>query len=94
MDPTTIKLPDGLKRRIASLVEGSGKSVHAFLVSAIERATHEAELRQKFVARAVASRREFARTRKAYDVDEVHAALSAQIAGKKPRRPRARSWPK
>jgi predicted transcriptional regulator len=94
MHPTTVKLPDGLKKRIATVAKARGKSMHSFLVEAIERATDEAELRQEFVARALASRAEVARTRKLYGADEVHAYILARASGKKARRPKARSWPR
>lgn len=39
---TSLKLPDVLKKRIAALVEGSGRSAHAFMVEAIARETERA----------------------------------------------------
>jgi predicted transcriptional regulator len=39
MSATTIKLPPELKDRIAAVVEGTGKSAHAFMVEAIEHQT-------------------------------------------------------
>ncbi len=40
-----LDLPIELKRRIASLVRGTGKTPHAFMVEAIEAKTRQAELR-------------------------------------------------
>jgi hypothetical protein len=37
MSVTSLKLPDELKKRIAALVAGSGRSAHAFMVEAIAR---------------------------------------------------------
>jgi hypothetical protein len=48
--------------------------------------------RAGFVAEARAAREKMLRTGKGYDADEVHAYLKARIAGKKPTRPKARSW--
>ena len=42
MSVTSLKLPDALKKRIAALVEGSGRSAHAFMVEAIARETERA----------------------------------------------------
>ena len=36
-NPTTIKLPDKLKERIAPLADAAGKTPHAWMVEALER---------------------------------------------------------
>ena len=92
MQPTTIKLPKELKQRIGKLIEGSGQSMHAFLLEAIERRTEEAERRRKFVETAVDAREEMERSRKGYPAHEVHAYLRARVAGRKAARPRAKPW--
>jgi len=52
------------------------------------------ELKQRagFVAEARAAREQMLKTGKGYDAAEVHAWLKACIAGKKPAKPKARSW--
>jgi len=52
------------------------------------------ELKQRaaFVAEAQATRERMLKTGKGYDAGEVHAWLMARIAGKKPAKPKARSW--
>jgi predicted transcriptional regulator len=92
MVPTTIKLPDELKERIGHLVEGSGQTMHAFLLEAIELRTAQAERRQRFVQAAVEAREEMSRTGKGFPADKVHAYVRARAAGKKIARPRARAW--
>jgi len=92
MQPTTLKLPDALKKRVVALAKGQGKSVHAYLIDAIEQQTRYAENRREFVAEALAARDEMDRTGLGYDGGEVHAYLRARLAGKKARRPRLRSW--
>ena len=56
--PTTLKLPDELKHRIAPLAEAAGKSPHAWMVEAIERQTALAETRADFMRAAEQSARE------------------------------------
>lgn len=94
MGTTTLKLPDELKERIAEVVDGTGKSAHAFMVEAIEEQTRRAEQRKQFVNDALAADREFTRTGKAYALEDVRKYLLARLAGKPSRRPRARRWRK
>jgi predicted transcriptional regulator len=94
MGTTTLKLPTELKERVASVVDGTGKSAHAFMVEAIEQQTRLAEQRKQFVDAALAADREFARTRKGYALEDVAKYLLARAAGKRVRRPRPKRWPK
>ena len=92
MPATTIKLPADLKERIATLIQGTGQSMHAFLLEAVERQARLAERRQRFVADALAARAESLRTGTGFDAAQVHDYVRARLAGKKATRPRARSW--
>jgi len=92
MTTTTIKLPPELKRRVASLVRGTDKSAHAFMVEAIAKEAERAELRRKFIADAVSSLQHAERTGLAYDAKDVHAYFAARAAGKPARRPRPKRW--
>jgi predicted DNA-binding protein len=92
MPPTTIKLPAELKERIASLIQGTGMSMHAFLLEAIEQQAQLAERRQHFVADALAARAESLRTGTGYAAAQVHAYARARAGGGKATRPKARSW--
>jgi predicted transcriptional regulator len=92
MSTTSLKLSDELKQRAVAAAQKQGVSPHAFMVQAIEQAAASAERRAAFVAEAQASRQRMLRTGKGYDADEVHAYLKARIAGRKPARPKARSW--
>ena len=94
MSTTTLKLPEELKERIADVVDGTGKSAHAFMVEAIEEQTRRAEQRKQFVHEALAADREFARTGKGYALEEVRTYLLARAAGKRARKPRLKRWPK
>ena len=58
MATISLKLPDDLKRRIAQLVSGSGRTAHSFMVEAIEQAALREELRRRFGEDADLSERE------------------------------------
>lgn len=90
----TLKLPPELKDRVASVVKGTDKSAHAFMVGAIEQQTTLAEKRKAFIAEAVAARHEFERTGKGYALEDVRRYFAARIAGKRARRPRLKRWRK
>jgi predicted transcriptional regulator len=90
----TLKLPPELKDRVASVVKGTEKSAHAFMVEAIEQQTTLAEKRKAFIAEAVAARQEFERTGKGYALEDVRKYFAARIAGKPARRPRLKRWRK
>ena len=92
MGATTLKLPPELKDRVKAVAEGTGKSPHAFMVEAIEQQTALAEKRREFVAAALAARRNFMRTGKAYALEDVRKYLAARIAGKPARKPRLKRW--
>src|SRR2546422_3644011 len=74
---TTLKLPPQLKDRVASVIEGTGKSAHAFMVEAIEEQTALAERRKAFVSAAVSARRDFRRTRKGYALEDARREVPA-----------------
>jgi predicted transcriptional regulator len=58
MATISLKLPDDLKRRIAQLVRGSGRTAHSFMVEAIEQAALREELRRRFGEETALSERE------------------------------------
>lgn len=89
---TTLKLPAELKERVASIVEGTGKSPHAFMVEAIEQQTRLAERRKQFVADALAAREHAMKTGKAYRLEDVERYYAARLAGRPAKRPRLKRW--
>jgi predicted DNA-binding protein len=93
MSVTSLKLPSQLKERVQSLVTGTGRTAHAFIVEAIERAAQAEELRRRFGEEAAAER-ETLKSGKAYDAREVFPYLEARSRGKRISRPRAASWRK
>lgn len=88
----TLKLPPELKDRVASVVKGSDKTAHAFMVEAIEQQTSLAEKRKAFVAEALRRSREFQRTGKAYALEDVREYFAARRAGRRARKPRLKRW--
>jgi predicted transcriptional regulator len=92
MATTTLKLPPALKERVATVVEGTGKSPHAFMVEAIEQQTRLAEQRRAFVADAVKAREHARATGKAYALGDVERYFAAKLAGKPAKRPRLKRW--
>ena len=92
MAVTTIKLPDELKERIADVVRDTGKSVHAFMLDAIEQQTRLAELRRHFVADALAAEADALKSGLGFSAADVHAYIEALAKGRKARRPRAKQW--
>jgi predicted transcriptional regulator len=94
MPVTSLKLSDQLKERVQSLVTGTGRTAHAFMIEAIERAAQAEELRRRFGEEAAAAERETLKSGKAYDAREVFSYLEARSRGKRVSRPRAASWRK
>lgn len=92
MPSTTLKLPEALKRRIARVIEGTDTTMHAFLLSAAERAAAAAERRAAFVQSALRAREEVATSRRGYSPDELEAWTRKRLAGTGRRRPGARRW--
>lgn len=89
---TTLKLPPDLKRRVASVVRGTDKSPHAFMVEAISSETQRAELRRKFIQDALAAKVEMDRDGLGYELADVKSYFDARVAGKRARRPRLKRW--
>jgi len=92
MGTTTLKLPDELKERVADVVDGTGKSAHAFMVEAIVQQTRLAEQRKSFVADALKAREHALRTGKGYALEDVKRYYTARLSGKQAKRPRLKRW--
>jgi predicted transcriptional regulator len=92
MPTTSLKLSEDLKHRAVAAAEKKGVSPHAFMVNAIEQAATAAERRASFVGEALAAREQMLSSGKGYDAREVHDYLTARISGKRPAKPKAKSW--
>ena len=88
--PTTLKLPDELKDRIARLAKAAGITPHAFMVQALGAQAELAERRREFVEAALAAEEEVASCGLVYDADEVFSYLRDKAAGETAERPAPR----
>ena len=79
---TTLKLSEELKARIALSAQASGKSPHAFMLEALEAQARLAEMRQSFIADAVASGVEVDAGGALYAMEDVQAYILARTSGK------------
>jgi len=83
-----LKLPPSLKKRIAPLAKSAGKSPHAWMVAALERATEREELHEQFIEDSLAAAADIDAGGPVYAGEEVHAYIIAKAAGRKVRRPK------
>jgi len=88
--PTTVRLDEDLKARVAAVAERVGKTPHGFIVDAIAQATEAAELESDF--HQVAARRlaRILATGEGVPLEEAMDHLLARARGEKQRRPKAR----
>jgi predicted transcriptional regulator len=92
MAATSLKLPEGLKRRIERLAGAANKTPHAFMVDVLSREADRAELRERFAEDAAVSEKESMESGKAVPLGIAFDYLESRVAGKSVRRPRARAW--
>jgi predicted transcriptional regulator len=85
---TSLKLPEDLKDRIASLAHGVAQTPHAYMVEAIAEKVGRDEKRQEFIASARESVAQFKRTGIAYALEDVEPYILKRAAGKKSARPK------
>jgi predicted transcriptional regulator len=91
---TSLKLPGELKVRVDKLAARTGKTTHAFLLAVIEEQIARSELAEKFLRDAIAADVKMQASGKGYMAEDVHAYVTAKVAGKKARKPRLKSWRK
>ena len=92
--PTTLKLPEALKRRVTAAARAADKSPHAFMLEAIERQTRLDEERRAFVADALTARAEAVESGHGFAAADVHCYIAARVRGKTVKPPKARAWHK
>jgi predicted transcriptional regulator len=90
--PTSLKLPKELKSRIDRLALKSGKSTHAFVLSALEDYVSRSELAEQFLEDSIAADERMQGSGLGYDAADVHAYVTARVQGKRTRSPRAKRW--
>ena len=81
--PTTIKLPEALKQRIAPLAESAGKTAHAWMVEALDRQAGLAEAREAFIRDAESAASDIDAGGALYAAEDVAAYLLTRAAGKR-----------
>ena len=85
---TTIKLPDKLKRRVATLAKKHGRTPHGFMLEAIEREIDRQERMESFVREALAADLAIEHTGERYGAADVHAWLGRLSRDAKAARPK------
>lgn len=85
---TSLKLPDELKDKVASLAEGVAQTPHAYMVEAIAERVARDEKRRAFLDDANRALRNFKRTGIAYTLADVEKYMLAKAAGNNPRKPK------
>ena len=86
--PTTLKVPDDLRARLAAQAEAEGKSAHAYMLDALREKADRAERRAEYLAAGASALDEYERTGVAYAMEDVEKYILGIAAGKKPRRPK------
>ena len=88
--PTTIRLDDELKARLAAAAERASKTPHAFIVDAVAGAVEQSELQADFYRVAADRLAEMLATDEGVPLDEAIAYMRARIRGKNPSEPKPR----
>jgi predicted transcriptional regulator len=86
--PTTLKVPDDLRARLAAQAEAEGKSAHAYMLEALREKADRADRRREYLAAGASALHEYERTGIAYAMEDVERYILGIAAGKKPRRPK------
>jgi predicted transcriptional regulator len=86
---TTIRLPEGLKERIAGAAERAGKTTHSFILEAIAEKAELEEQRAGFDAEADARFAKIVASGKTIPWTEMRQYLEDRVAGKQAARPAA-----
>ena len=85
---TSLKLPDELKDKVASLAQGVAQTPHAYMVEAIAERVARDEKRRAFLDDGNRALENFKRTGVAYTFADVEKYILERVAGKSPRKPK------
>jgi len=94
MSTTTIRLPEGLKARVANAAKKSGTTAHHFILDAIEQRTVDAERQADFDAEAEARYERIVQTGLTLPWADMRAYLENRMDGRQAARPRPRKLAK
>lgn len=86
--PTTLKIPDDLRARLAQQAQSEGKTPHAYMLEALKEKADRADRRRDYLSAGAAAMREYERTGIAYAMEDVEQYILGIAAGKTPRRPK------
>ena len=90
--PTSLKMTDELKERIARLAKETGETPHALMLRLLEERVTAAERHRRFIEDGKAAAAELRAAGKAYDADDVHRHLEDKVAGRRGRPPKLVKW--
>ena len=86
--PTTLKVPDDLRARLAEKAEAEGKSAHAYMLEALKEKADRADRRREYLSAGAAALEEYERSGIAFAMEDVEQYILGIAAGKKPGRPK------
>ena len=87
---SSLRVPEDLKKRIASLAEERQTTPHAFMLEAIREKVEAEEARVEFEAEAERRLKRMKRSGRAIPAEEVFEYLTSKAEGKAGARPKAR----
>ena len=90
MATTTIRLPKGLKTRVAAVAKRAGTTVHGFILEAIAEKADREERGSDFLDSAEKRYVNIVASGKTIPWNKMRGYLEARLAGKKAARPAAR----
>ena len=86
--PTTLKVPDDLRARLAAQAEAEGKSAHAYMLDALKEKADRADRRREYLSAGAAALNEYERSGIAYAMEDVEQYILGIAADRKPGRPK------
>lgn len=86
--PTTLKVPDDLRARLAAQAEAAGKTPHAYMLEALREKAERTDRRREYLDAGAAALAQYERTGIAYAMEDVEQYVLGIAAGKTPRRPK------
>jgi predicted transcriptional regulator len=92
MTTTSLKLSEEIKARAVAAARLRGVTPHAFMVDAIRETAELTERRARLVADAAGTRDRARKTHRGYAAEDVHKYVKDLVAGKRPRKPKMKTW--
>jgi predicted transcriptional regulator len=86
--PTTLKLSEKLRTRIARLAKETGRSPHSLMIEALEREVARAERMREFVREALAADIAVEEGAAVYRAEDVHPWLERLARNRRAARPK------